>query len=164
MVFCMSLALYTQIHVIISLVAIASGIIVAVGIIMGKRLPAMTALFLFTTVLTSVTGFFFPLHGVTPGIIVGILSLVILLIAVVALYGKHLAGGWRRTYVITAMFALYLNCFVLVAQLFEHVPSLHVLAPTGTESPFKISQGIVLLLFVVLTIIVDKKSRFSVPA
>jgi len=161
MILGMSLSLYTQVHVIISLIAIASGLLVAIGMIMARSSSSMTALFLFTTILTSVTGFFFPFHGVTPGIVVGVLSLVVLLLAVIARYGKHLAGGWRGTYVITAMFALYLNIFVLVAQCFEHIPSFHVLAPTGTEPPFKIAQGIVLVVFVVLTIAANKKFRFA---
>jgi len=162
MILGMSVALYTQIHVIISLIAIASGLLVAIGMIMARSSGPMTALFLATTVLTSVTGFFFPFHGVTPGIVVGILSLVVLLLAVIARYGKHLAGGWRGTYVFTAMFALYLNVFVLVAQCFEHIPSFHALAPTGTEPPFKIAQGIVLVVFVVLTIFANKKFRFAI--
>jgi hypothetical protein len=164
MILGMSTLLFTQIHVVISLIGIASGLVVAVGMIMGKPLRMVTALFLLTTVLTSVTGFFYPFHGVTPGIVVGVLSLVVLLFTLIAYYGKHLAGGWRRTYVITAMFALYLNCFVLVAQSFQKIPSLHALAPTGTEGPFKISQLIALVLFVVLTIFADKKFRFSTPA
>jgi len=159
MILGMSIHLYTQIHVIISLIAITSGLLVAIGMLMARSSSPMTALFLATTVLTSVTGFFFPFHGVTPGIVVGILSLVVLLLTLIAHYGKHLAGGWRGTYVITAMFALYLNVFVLVAQCFEHIPSFHVLAPTGTEPPFKIAQGIVLVVFVVLTIVANKKFR-----
>jgi len=162
MIFGMSLSLYTQIHVIISLVGIASGLLVAVGMIMARSSSAMTELFLATTILTSVTGFFFPFHGVTPGIVVGILSLAVLLLTLIARYGKHMVGGWRGTYVITAMFALYLNVFVLVAQCFEHIPSLHVLAPTGTEPPFKIAQGIVLVLFVLLTIVAYKKFRLAI--
>jgi hypothetical protein len=105
-------------------------------------------LFLITTALTSITGFFFPFKGVTPGIVLGVLSLVILAVAVFALYGGRLGGGWRRTYAITAMIALYLNVFVLVAQLFEHVPALHALAPTGTEGPFKIAQALLLVVSV----------------
>jgi hypothetical protein len=164
MILGMSTYLFTQIHVAISLVGIASGLVVAISMMMGKSLRMVTALFLITTVLTSVTGFFFPIHGVTPGIVVGILSLVVLVFTLVAYYGKHLAGGWRRTYVITAMLALYLNCFVLIAQSFQKIPSLHALAPTGTEGPFKISQLILLVVFVVLTIAADKKFRFSTPA
>jgi hypothetical protein len=159
MILGMSTHLYTVIHVIISLIAIASGLLAVIGMMMGKPLHAMTGLFLITTILTSVTGFFFPFHGVTPGIVVGIISLVVLLVAVIALYSKHIAGGWRRTYIITAMFALYLNCFVLIAQSFQKIPSLHALAPTGTEPAFKISQVTLLVVFVVLTIVVDKKFR-----
>ena len=162
MILGMSLSLYSQIHVIISLIGIASGLLVAIGMLMARSSSPMTALFLATTVLTSVTGFFFPFHGVTPGIVVGILSLVVLLLTLIARYGKHMAGSWRGTYVITAMFALYLNVFVLVAQCFEHIPSLHVLAPTGTEPPFKIAQGIVLVLFVLLTIVAYKKFRLAI--
>jgi hypothetical protein len=153
----MSTALFTQIHVAISLIAIASGLVVALCMIVNKLLRMVTTLFLVTTVLTSVTGFFYPIHGVTPGIIVGIVSLVVLALTLIAYYGKHLIGGWRRTYIITAMFALYLNCFVLVAQSFQKIPSLHALAPTGTEGPFKIAQLILLVVFVVLTIVADKK-------
>jgi len=159
MILGMSIPLFTQIHVIISLIGIASGLLVAIGMLMARSSSPMTALFLATTVLTSVTGFFFPFHGVTPGIVVGILSLVVLLLTLIARYGKHMAGSWRGTYVITAMFALYLNVFVLVAQCFEHIPSFHVLTPTGTEPPFKIAQGIVLVLFIVLTIVANKKFR-----
>src|ERR1700761_3971680 len=106
MILGMSTALYTKIHVIISLIGIASGIIVALGMLAGRLLPRMTALFLVTTILTSVTGFLFPFHGVTPGIVVGIISLAVLLFAVLAIYSGRLAHAWRRTFVITAMIAL----------------------------------------------------------
>jgi hypothetical protein len=159
MILGMSTHLYTQIHVIISLIAIVAGLLTAFGMMMDKPLPAMTALFLLTTILTSVTGFFFPYHGVTPGIVVGIVSLVVLLVTLIARYSKHMAGGWRGTYVITAMFALYLNVFVLVAQSFQKIPSLHALAPTGTEPAFKISQAIVLVIFIVLTIVAKRNFR-----
>jgi hypothetical protein len=163
MILGMSTSLFTQIHVAISLIGIVAGLMVLVGMTGNKLFPALTSLFLATTALTSVTGFFFPFHGFTPGIVVGILSLFILLVAYMARYGKHLENGWRRTYVITAMFALYLNCFVLVAQLFEHVPSLHVLAPTGTEPPFKIAQLAVLVVFALLTFVADKNFRPFLP-
>jgi hypothetical protein len=151
--------LYTQIHVAISLIAILSGFVVAFGMIAGKLLPRLTALFLTTTVLTSVTGLLFPWKGFTPGVILGIISLVVLLIAILARYGSHLSGACRRIYVITAMIALWLNCFVLIAQSFQHCPRLHALAPTGTEPPFKIAQLILLILIVVLTFAADKKFR-----
>jgi hypothetical protein len=159
MILGMSTTLFTQIHVAISLIAIASGLVVAIYMMIGKSLPKVTALFLITTVLTSVTGFFFPIHGVTPGIVVGILSLVVLSFTLFAYYGKHLTGGWRGTYVITAMFALYLNVFVLIAQSFQKIPSLHALAPTGTEPAFKISQVTVLVIFIAMTIIAYRKFR-----
>jgi hypothetical protein len=159
MILGISTSLYTQIHVIISLIGIISGLVVAIGMMMAKALPKLTALFLITTILTSITGFFFPFHGVTPGIVVGILSLIVLLITLIAWYGKHLAGGWRTTFVITAMFALYFNVFVLIAQSFQKIPALHALAPTGTETPFKIAQLLALILFIVLTIVAAKKLR-----
>lgn len=137
MVLGMSLSLFTQVHVFISIVAIGSGLIVALGMLRGKMMPALASVFLITTVLTSVTGFFFPFHGVTPGIVVGVISLVILLVTLVAYYGKHAVGAWRRPFVITAMIALYLNCFVLIAQSFQKIAVLHALAPTGTETPFR---------------------------
>jgi hypothetical protein len=157
MVFGMSLATYTQIHVVISLIGIGSGLIVVFGMLGGKRMDGMTALFLITTVLTSVTGFFFPFHGVTPGIILGILSLIVLALCIPARYSFHLAGKWRATYVITAVIALYFNCFVLIAQSFQKIPALHALAPKGNEPPFLIAEGILLILFIVLGIQAVKK-------
>src|SRR4051812_34326997 len=159
MVLGMSLATYTLIHVIITLVAIASGLIVFIGMSANKRMDALTALFLTTTVLTSVTGFFFPFAHVTPGIILGVLSLVVLVIAIPARYAKHLAGGWRKTYIITSGIALWFNMFVLVVQSFQKVPSLHALAPTQKEPPFGIAQLIVVLVVASLTIAAAKGFR-----
>jgi hypothetical protein len=105
-----------------------------------------------TTVLTSVSGFFFPFHGFLPSHGVGIISLLVLAVAIFARYGRHLAGGWRRTYAITAMIALYLNVFVLIVQAFRKVPALEAMAPTQSEPPFKITQLVVLLIFIALTI------------
>ena len=148
----MILAIYTIIHVLISLVGIASGLVVTYGLLTAKRLDGWTKIFLITTVLTSITGFFFPVQHFMPSHAVGILSLLILLPCIIARYPLHLAAHWRLVYVITAMIALYLNVFVLVVQLFEKVPPLHDLAPTQTEPPFKITQLTVLILFTVLTI------------
>ena len=159
MVFGMSLATYTLIHVIISLVGIGSGLIVLLGMFGGKRLDGMTALFLATTVLTSLTGFGFPFEHLTPGIILGILSLVVLTIAVPARYSLRMAGKWRAIYVVTAVIALYFNCFVLIAQSFQKLPALHALAPKGNEPPFAIAQGILLLLFIVAGTLAVKKFR-----
>jgi hypothetical protein len=146
----MSLEAFTLLHVLISLVAIVSGLVVLYGMITGKRLSGWTGFFLLTTVLTSVTGFFFPFTHLLPSHKVGILSLVLLAIALLALYSFHLAGGWRKTYVIAAVMSLYLNVFVLVAQGFLKIPALKAMAPTGTEPPFKVVQGIVLVIFIFL--------------
>lgn len=148
----MILRIYTQIHVLISLIGILTGLVVLFGMLAGHRLNQWTKWFLITTVLTSVTGFFFPFHGFTPAIGVGIISLIVLAIAILARYSRHLAGHWRWIYVVTAITALYLNVFVLIVQSFEKIPGLHVLAPTQTESPFKLTQLVVLTLFVVLAI------------
>jgi hypothetical protein len=146
-------------HVLLSLIGILAGLVVMVGFLTAKRLPGWTALFIWTTVATSVTGFLFPFHKFLPSHGVGILSLFILTIAIYALYGKQLAGGWRKAYAVNAMIALYLNVFVLVAQLFMKVPALKVLAPTQTEGPFKQAQLVVLIAFVVLTILSALKFR-----
>lgn len=143
---------FTFFHVLLSLIGIFTGLIAVFGMIGGKRLDGWTGIFLTTTALTSITGFFFPFHGVTPGIIVGIVSLVILAVAIPARYVKHLAGVWRKIYAVTASIALYLNVFVLIAQLFMKVPALHAMAPNGNEPPFLISQVVVMAIFIVLTI------------
>jgi len=150
MVLGMSLAAFTQLHVILSLVGIATGIVVLFGMLGGKRLPGWTALFLATTVLTSATGFLFPFQQLLPSHIVGIISLVALAIALFALYVRRLAGSSRWIYVAAAVFSLYLNCFVGVVQAFLKRPLLKPLAPTQTEPPFVIAQAVVLLIFVVL--------------
>jgi hypothetical protein len=145
------LAPLTFIHTAISLIGIATGLVVLFfGLLASQRLPRWTSWFLATTVLTSVTGFFLPAAHFMPSHAVGILSLLVLAVALFALYSKHLMGGWRRTYVIAAVIALYLNVFVLAAQLFAKVPALKELAPTQTEDPFKVAQGVVLVAFIVL--------------
>ena len=143
---------FTFFHVLLSLAGIFTGFIALFGMIAGKRLDGWNGIFLLTTALTSITGFFFPFHGVTPAIKLGVISLVILAVAIPARYVKHLAGAWRKIYAVTASIALYLNVFVLIAQLFMKVPSLHALAPTGSEPPFLISEVVVLAIFIVLTI------------
>jgi hypothetical protein len=155
------LAAYTIFHVLLSLVGIATGFIVIFGLIAGRWLGLWTSIFLWTTILTSVTGFFFPFKGITPGIILGIISLVVLAVSLFALYGKKLAGGWRTAFVITAVIAQWLNFFVLIAQLFEKVPPLHALAPTNSEPPFKIAQLIALIVFVVLGFLATKNFRHA---
>lgn len=153
--------MYTLIHVVISLIGIGSGLIVLFGMFGGKRLDGMTALFLATTVLTSVTGFGFPITGVTPGIILGVLSLIVLAIAIPARYTFRMAGRWRAIYVVTAVIALYFNCFVLIVQSFLKLPVLHALAPKGNEPPFAIAQGILLVLFTVAGTLAVKKFRLG---
>jgi hypothetical protein len=150
MILGMSLATFTTVHVIISLIAIVTGIIVVIAMVGGNRTAAWTVLFLLTTILTSVTGFLFPLSGLTPAVIFGIISLLTLAIALFALYGKHLVGAWRWIYVVTALLALYLNVFVLVVQSFQKLSLLQPLAPTQSEPPFAIAQIVVLAAFVVL--------------
>jgi hypothetical protein len=159
MVLGMSLATFTLVHVLISLVGIGSGLLVVYGMLVGKRFDGATSIFLVTTVLTSLTGFLFPFERLLPSHILGIISLPVLAIAIFARYGRHLAGGWRSTYVVTAVLALYLNVFVLVAQIFMKVPAAHALAPTGKEPPFLAVQLIVMAIFVVLGIFAVKKFR-----
>jgi hypothetical protein len=142
----------TKIHVVISLIGILTGVVVLIGLISGRRLNGWTAWFLASTAATSVIGFFFPFHGVTPGIILGIISLLLLALAIFARYFRRFVGAWRSIYVVTAMIALYLNVFVLIAQLFQKVPSLKALAPTQTDPPFLAAQLSTLLIFVLLTI------------
>ena len=161
MVLGLSLATFTLLHVIISLVAIVSGLVVLFGLSGSSRMSGMTALFLVTTILTSVTGFFFPVEKLLPSHVIGIISLVLLAVACLALYGQKLAGPWRWIYVLTAMISLYFNVFVLVIQSFLKVPPLHALAPSvpPSEPPFAIVQGIVLVFFVVTTFLAIKKFR-----
>jgi len=150
---------FTFFHVLLSLAGIFTGFIALFGMIAGKRLDGWNGIFLLTTAFTSITGFFFPFHGVTPGIKVGVVSLVVLAVAIPARYVKHLAGAWRKSYAVTASIALYLNVFVLIAQLFMKVPPMHALAPTGSEPPFLISEVVVMAIFIVLTIAAAIKFR-----
>jgi len=141
---------FTFAHVLISLMGIVSGFVVLFGLLNAKRLEGWTSIFLVTTVATSVTGFGFPIDIILPSHIVGIISLVVLAVAIIARYAFRLAGPWRVVYVIGAGIALYLNVFVLVVQLFRKVPALNALAPTQSEPPFALTQGAVLVVFVVL--------------
>jgi hypothetical protein len=146
----MSLPVFTLVHIALSLIGIAAGFGVLYGFLVSRGSPSWTKVFLVFTILTSVTGYFFPAERVLPSHIVGAISLVVLAIAVAALYAFHLAGAWRATYVVTAVAALYLNTFVLVAQTFVKNPALKELAPTQSEPPFVITQALVLIAFVVL--------------
>jgi hypothetical protein len=161
MILGMTLSAFTLVHVLISLVSIGSGLFVLYGMFLGKRFDGATAIFLATTVLTSVTGFFFPFVHVLPSHILGAISLLVLAIAIVARYACHMAGAWRSTYVICAVLALYLNVFVLVAQIFMKVPAVHALAPTQKEPPFLVVQLVVMAIFVVLGILAVKKFRLQ---
>jgi hypothetical protein len=149
----MILHIYTIVHTLISLIAIFTGLIVLFGMIGSKRLDGWTKWFLITAVLTSVTGFFFPFHGFTPAILLGIISLPFLALTIFARCSKQLAGAWRWIYVIGAVMCLYFNLFVLVVQSFLKIPTLHAMAPTQTESPFKVTQLTVLIVSVVLGIV-----------
>jgi hypothetical protein len=159
MILGMPASTYTFLHVLISLIGIGSGLMVMYGFLVGKRLGGINAIFLVTTVLTSVTGFPFPAPHLLPSHIVGVISLVLLAIAIPARYVFRLGGGWWRTYVITAAMALYLNVFVLVVQLFEKVPALKALAPTQKEPPFLIAQVAVMLVFIGLTYLSARRSH-----
>jgi hypothetical protein len=155
----MNLATFTLLHVLISLVGIAAGLVAMIGLLKSNLLRAFTGLFLATTILTSVTGFLFPFAKLLPSHIVGILSIVTPAVAAFALYAKHLSGVWRLIYVITAMVSLYLNVFVLIVQSFLKIEPLRALAPTQTEPVFLAAQGAALLLFVAITILATMRFR-----
>lgn len=164
MILGMSEATFVLFHVIISLIGIVAGMIVMFGMLGSKRQDGLTAIFLLFTILTSATGFLIPpliSEKLLPSHMIGILSLVLLAIACIALYAMRLAGPWRRIYVVTALISLYLNVFVLVIQSFLKVPFLHALAPSvpPAEPPFAVVQGIVLVFFVVMIIGVWRRFR-----
>ena len=162
MILGLSTATFTTVHVIISLIGIVSGIVVVLGWLGGRQSAGWAALFLATTVLTSVTGFFFHSASFGPPHVVGVISLVVLAAAILALYVFHLVGFWRWVYIVGATMALYLNAFVGVVQAFQKLPFLQPLAPTQSEAPFLIAQIAVLALFVVLGFLALK--RFHPPA
>lgn len=163
MVLGMSLSTFTLIHVIISSAGIGSGFIVMYGLLNSKLLDGWTAIFLTTTVLTSVTGFLFPFEGFKPSYVVGGISLVMLAVAILARYGSRLAGASRWIYVVTSALALYFNCFVAVIQAFAKVPALHDLAPTQKEPPFLVAQLVVLAVFIWLTILATRRFHLESP-
>jgi hypothetical protein len=153
------LALFTLFHVLLSLAGIVAGAVVMVGLLKQRPLEPWTVVFLSTTILTNVTGFFFPFTHFLPSHAVGIVSLLALPVAVVARYVFHLARGWARAYVVTSVFALYLNVFVLIVQLFQKVPFLRELAPTQTEPAFVLAQLANLALFIALGVLGTLKSK-----
>jgi len=154
MVLGMSLSTFTMLHVIISLIGVVSGLVVLSGLLGSKVMPSWTALFLVTTILTNATGFLFPFDKLLPSHIIAIISLVLLAIACIALYGMKLSGAWRWIYMLTALIALYLNVFVLVIQSFLKIGPLHALAPSvpPSEPLFAVVQGIILVFFVIAII------------
>ena len=156
----LSLSTFTTVHVIISLIGIAAGFIVLLGMLGAKRMDAMNAIFLIFTILTSVTGFafFFPFEKVTPGVILGILSLIALAIAVYARYPAKMAGGWRTAYVVSAMIAQWFNVFVLFAQISQKAPAANALPAPA----FLVTQVVVMVIFIVLTVMAVKKFRAAI--
>ena len=164
MVLGMSLATFTMVHVIISLIAIVAGIVVMFGMLGSHRPGGLTAIFLLFTILTNATGFLFPFEGFKPSYVIAVLSLVLLLIACIALYGMKLSGAWRWIYAVTALLSLYFNCFVLVIQSFLKIPALTALAPGNPPSGpvFGAVQGIVLLFFIVVIVGAVKRFRPAV--
>jgi hypothetical protein len=164
MILGMSLATFVLVHVVISLIGIVAGIVVMFGMLGSKRMPGLTAIFLLFTILTSASGFLIPpllSEKLLPSHMIGVLSLVLLAIACIALYGMRLAGAWRWIYALTALVSLYLNVFVLVIQSFLKVPALHALAPSvpPAEPPFAVVQGFVLVFFIVVIIGVIRRFR-----
>ncbi len=153
MILGMTTSTFTFVHVPLSLAGIGTGFVVIFGLLTGKRLDGWTSLFL----ATSVTGFLFPIEHLLPSHKVGIVSLVVLAVAIPARYVFHLAGAWRRVYVIGAVVALYLNVFVAAIQAFVKVPALKALAPTQKEPPFLVAQLVVLVVFVGSTILAAKR-------
>ena len=143
------MTVFTLVHVLISLIGIAAGLAVVFGMIDNNRMDAVTRIFLLFTVLTSVTGFLFPITKLTPALILGAISLGVLAIALAARYAFAMQGTWRWIYVVTAVAAQYFNSFVLVVQSFLKIPALHALAPQGSEPPFAIVQGAVLIFYIV---------------
>ncbi len=144
-------------HVALSLVGIGTGFVAVFGLVRSKLCAGWTAVFLATTLATSLTGFFFPFHGFTPAIGLGLISTLVLAVTCYALYGRKLAGAWRGIYAVGAVLAQYLNFFVLIAQSFMKIPALHALAPTGKEPPFALAQGVALLFFIGLGWLATKR-------
>jgi hypothetical protein len=163
MVLGMSVAAFTDLHVALSLIGIATGLLMALGMVRKRLWPGVTAAFLVTTVLTSLTGFLFPFKGITPGIVFGILSLVALAIAIGARYGGHLAGRWRGAWVLSAMLALYLNFFVFLVQLFDKVPELRAMGSQQKEGLFAAAQLATLVAFILWTVRAWRRFKVAVP-
>jgi hypothetical protein len=164
MIFGISTAAYTAVHVVLSLAGIGSGFVVLFGLLTGKRLGGWTALFLITTAATSLTGFGFPFRKLAPAHIIGVISLVVLIMAMLARYSLHLAGAWRPAYVIAVLVALYLNVLVAIVQAFEKIPALKALAPTRFNPAFLVVQLLVLAVFIVVGVLATKRFREAAHA
>jgi hypothetical protein len=152
---------FTIVHVVLSLAGIISRFVVVSGLIAAQRLDRWTLLFLAATAATSLTGFGFPFEHVLPSHVVGAISLLVLAVAIVARYVRHLVGAWRWMYVVGAVVALYLNVFVLIVQLFLKVPALKAIAPTQSEPPFVVAQLALLAVFIALGVVTVR--RFHEP-
>ena len=150
MILGLSISTFTTIHVVISLIGIATGLVALAGMLTAKRTEWWTGLFLITTVLTSVTGFMFPLVVIGPPHIFGFISLPLLAAAIAGLYVYRLSGRWRLVYILSALVALYLNVVVAIVQAFQKLAFLQPLAPTQSEPPFLAAQLLVLAAFIVL--------------
>ena len=159
MILGMSLATFTLLHVVLSLIGIAAGLVAVGAMVRSRHVPGWTLVFLATTVLTSVTGYFFPVDKILPSHVVGAISLAALAVAAVALYRFDATGSWRWMYALSAVVSLYLNVFVLVVQAFLKIGALKALAPTQSEPPFAIAQGVVLLAFVAIGFLAVRRFR-----
>jgi hypothetical protein len=157
MILGMSITTFTLLHVIVSLLGILFGFLAIAEMISNKSSSVIAALFLAFTILTSASGFLFPINGVDPALVVGVISLVTLALAVYARYARHLAGGSRLLYVVSAVVSQWFNVFVAIAQAFQKIPALHALAPKGSEPPFAVVQSVALLAFVVLGYLAAKR-------
>jgi hypothetical protein len=150
MILGLSVETFTVLHVVISLIAIVAGTVVVAGLLSARPSAGWTALFLLATLLTSLTGFLFPITSFTPALGTGIVASLVLAAALWALYGKKLDGAWRWIYVVAAVASLYLNVFVLIVQAFQKLAVLQALAPTQSEPPFLIAQAAALIVFVLV--------------
>ena len=161
MILGLSTAAFTLLHVVISLIALASGFVVLYGLLSAKKFDRWTLLFLSSMILTDITGYCFPTAHLLPSQIVGAISLLALALAIGARYRLHFRGRARLTYVIAIVLAVYLDAFVAVFQAFLKIPFVKSLAPTQSEPPFAIAQGVLLLLFIAIGVAAAKKFRIE---
>lgn len=150
---------FTWVHTALSVAALIAGLIVVLGLFSSKTLGGWTAIFLATAIATSATGFGFPFQSFGASHWIGVISLVVLVLAVLARYVFHYAGAWRWLYTVCTVVAFYFLVFVLIAQAFKKVPALAALAPTLSEPPFAIAQVAVLVIFAVIIVVTAQKFR-----